>query len=275
MPIYTITGYDASAHTAEETLDAALNAPRGIVSSIVLAGLFGYLFLGALLLMLPSPDAGAAQGWNVFFWAFDQRVPGALKIALYGAIFLAQVLCRLATMTSASRRIFAFSREGGLPCSPRLAKVSIGSRTPAAAIWAGAVLSVLFVWGGKSLAAGGTPVYTVVVSCTVIFLFCSFVIPIALGLFAYGGPKWPAMGPWDLGRAAYSVFAVLSSGARVLIFLLGVQPPNALAWRVTRGFFTGERRGLVGVGEPPCSRAAGRGGHRAAPGRHRTCRSGV
>ncbi len=78
--------------------------------------------------------------------------------------------------------------------------------------------------------------YTVVVSCTVIFLFFSFAIPIALGLVNYGGPKWPKMGPWDIGRGGYTLFAVLSIISMVLIFFIGVQPPNALALNVTVGF---------------------------------------
>jgi amino acid transporter len=236
MPIYTITGYDASAHTSEETLHAAHSVPRGIVSSILWSGVFGYLFLTAFVLMIPNMDEAAKQGWNVFFWALDQQVPATLKTLLYIAIFISQVLCGLATVTSASRMIFAFSRDGGLPFSRALAKVSPQHRTPSAAIWTSSVLAVLFVWGAKWLEAGGTPVYTVVVSCTVIFLFFSFIIPITLGLFAYGGPKWPKMGHWDIGRARYSLFAVLSIIAMALIFFLGVQPPNALALKVTIGF---------------------------------------
>ncbi|WP_414693186.1 amino acid permease, partial [Parvibaculum sp.] len=46
--------------------------------------------------------------------------------------------CGLATVTSASRMIFAFSRDGGLPFSKLLAKVSPTRRTPVAAIWTGA-----------------------------------------------------------------------------------------------------------------------------------------
>jgi len=75
-----------------------------------------------------------------------------------------------------------------------------------------------------------------VVSCTVIFLFFSFAIPIALGLVAYGGARWPQMGPWSLGRAGYSLAALLSIASMALIFVIGVQPPNELAWRVTVGF---------------------------------------
>ena len=236
MPIYTITGYDASAHTSEETVNAALSSPRGIVSSIVWSGVFGYLFLVAFLFMIPNMDDAAKQGWNVFFWAMDQRVPYGMKEFLYALIFVSQVLCGLATVTSASRMIYAFSRDGGLPASKLLAKVSPAHRTPNAAIWTSAILALLFVWGAKLLEAGGTPVYTVVVSCTVIFLFFSFAIPIALGLVNYGGPKWPKMGPWNIGRAGFSLFAVLSIISMVLIFVIGVQPPNALALNATVGF---------------------------------------
>ena len=57
----------------------------------------------------------AKQGWNVFFWAIDQRFPVWLKDVLYVAIFVSQFLCGLATVTSASRMIFAFARDDGLP----------------------------------------------------------------------------------------------------------------------------------------------------------------
>jgi amino acid transporter len=236
LPIYTITGYDASAHTSEETVQASVSVPRGMVSAIIWSGVFGYLFLVAFLLMIPSMDAAAKQGWNVFFWALEQRVPFALREILYALIFLSQVLCGLATVTSTSRMIYAFARDGGLPASRFLARVSPAHRTPNAAIWTGATLALLFVFGAKWLEAGGTPVYTVVVSCTVIFLFFSFAIPIALGLVAYGGPRWPKMGPWNMGRGGYSLFASLSIVSMVLIFIIGVQPPNALAFDATIGF---------------------------------------
>jgi amino acid transporter len=236
LPIYTITGYDASAHTSEETVQASVSVPRAIVSAIIWSGVFGYLFLVAFLLMIPDMAEAARQGWNVFFWAMDQRVPAAIKETLFALIFLSQVLCGLATVTSTSRMIYAFSRDGGLPASSWLARVSAKHRTPNAAIWTGATLALLFVCGAKALEAGGTPVYTVVVSCTVIFLFFSFAIPIALGLFAYGGPRWRKMGPWSMGRGGYTLFALLSIISMILIFVIGVQPPNALAFNATIGF---------------------------------------
>jgi amino acid transporter len=237
MPIYTITGYDASAHTSEETLKAARSVPRAMVMSVVWSTIFGYLFLCAFVLMIPNMDDAAKQGWNVFFWAFDQRVNPAVKEIIYVAVFIAQLLCGLATVTSASRMIFAFSRDGGLPGSHALARVSRKYRTPVAAIWTAAVLAVLFVWGASLVSIAGTSAYTIVVSCTVIFLFISFTFPITLGLLAWGTPKWDRMGPWDLGRGVFTIFAVLSIVSMVLIFVIGIQPPNDWALYITVGFF--------------------------------------
>lgn len=236
LPIYTITGYDASAHTSEETKRAAHSVPRGIVSSIIWSSLAGWIMLCAFVLMIPDMDEAAKQGWGVFFWAINSEMAPAFATALFVAIFIAQWLCGLATVTSVSRMIFAFSRDGGLPGSSALASVSKKHRTPVAAIWTGAILAVLFVWGASSISIAGSSAYAIVVSCTVIFIFLSFTVPIALGLFAHGTPKWDKMGPWDLGPGLFKLFAVLSILSMALIFYLGIQPPNDWALPITVGF---------------------------------------
>lgn len=236
LPIYTITGYDASAHTSEETVKAAVSVPKGMVSSVIWSTVFGYIMLCSFVLMLPNMDDAAKQGWNVFFWAMDAQVNGTVKTILYVLIFLAQLLCGLATVTSLSRMIYAFSRDKGLPASSTLAKVSSKYRTPVAAIWTGAILAVLFVWFTSAITIAGTPAYSIVVSCTVIFIFLSFVLPIALGFAAIGTSKWPVMGPWNMGVGAYKLVAILAVVSMAIIFYIGVQPPNDWALEITLGF---------------------------------------
>lgn len=237
LPVYTITGYDASAHTSEETVKAAHNVPAGMVSSVIWSGLFGWIMLCSFVLMFPSMDGAAQQGWNVFFWAMDERMNPAVRDVLYVMIFVSQFLCGLATVTSVSRMLFAFSRDGGIPgASATLAKVSPRRRVPIAAIWTSATLATLFVWFTSAITIAGTPAYSIVVSCTVIFLFLSFAVPIALGLVTIGGPKWPHMGPWNLGIPVFRLIAVLALAAMVLLFFLGVQAPNTYALPITIGF---------------------------------------
>jgi amino acid transporter len=236
LPIYTITGYDASAHTSEETVKAQISVPKGMISSVLWASIFGYIMLCAFVIMIPNMDEAAKQGWNVFFWAMDSQVNPVVKNILYVAIFISQFLCGLATVTSVSRMIFAFSRDGGLPASKALAKVSPSFRTPVAAIWTGSILSVLFVWLTSEISIGEASAYAIVVSCTVIFLFLSFALPIGLGLLAHGTPKWSKMGPWDMGAAKFKLVAVLALISMVVMFVIGVQPPNDWALYITVGF---------------------------------------
>jgi amino acid transporter len=226
LPIYTVTGFDASAHTAEETHNASHAVPRGIVNSTVLSALFGWVLLCAFVVAIPDMDKAAASGWNVFFGTLDAIFPAPLKLVVYILIFLSQLICGLATVTSASRMIFAFSRDGGLPASGALKHVHHKYRTPVAAIWTASIISVLFTLY--------TPAYTTIVSVTVIFLFLSYGLPIIAGLFAYQ-KTWTKMGPWDLGPT-FRVVAVLSIICVAIITYLGVQPPNDAALQITVGF---------------------------------------
>ncbi|RFB75689.1 amino acid permease [Methylovirgula sp. 4M-Z18] len=236
LPIYTITGYDASAHTSEETLKASDSVPRAMIGSVLWSSLFGWAMLIAFLFLIPNLDDAAKQGGNVFFWALSARLHPAVVMILYIAIFISQWLCGLATVTSASRMIFAFSRDGGLPGSSVLSKVSSTTRSPVAAIWTAAISSVLFVWFASLVNIGNTSAYTIVVSCTVIFLFLSFTIPITLGMLAYGTKKWDRKGTWDLGGGLFKLVCALSILSMVLIFIIGVQPPNDWALYITVGF---------------------------------------
>jgi amino acid transporter len=222
-PIYTITGFDASAHTSEETVQAARNVPRGILRSVYLSGLFGWAMVAAFVLAMPSVGAAAQQGANVFPWLMEQRVPGALGKALWVGIVIANYLCGLACVTSTSRMMYAFARDGGLPGSAQLKQVSPRWKTPVIAIWVTAALAV-----ASTLYA---PAYSTLTTACVIFLYVSYVMPTLCGIFAFG-KTWTKMGPFDLGARLYKGLAVLSVAGVLLVVWIGVQPPNDKALTV-------------------------------------------
>jgi hypothetical protein len=68
--------------------------------------------------------------------------------------------------------------------------------------------------------------YSVITAASVIFLYISYVIPAALGFFAYGR-TWTHMGPWDMGRW-YRVLAVWSVLGCGLLLVVCLWPPNDL-----------------------------------------------
>ena len=237
LPVYTITGYDASAHTSEETRNAAHSVPRGIVSAVFWSSLVGWIMICAITLAIPDLATAASQGWGMFFATMDAILPAGLKMAIYLGILIAQFLCGLATVTSASRMLFAFARDDGMPFGSRaLSSVSPKYRTPVTAIWTSTVLCILYVLLAMSIKVGGTSIYVIVVNSTLVFLFLSFTIPLVAGLFAYGSAKWPTPGPWAMGAGLYKLVTVLAVVGMGVILYIAVAPPNERVFWVVAGF---------------------------------------
>ncbi len=217
LPLYTITGFDASAHVSEETVDARRAVPRGMVSAVLYSAIFGYIMVCSFVLAMQSPPTAAKDGANVFFNLLGGLpVPAVLKDVLYIAIVLANYLCALAGLTSTSRMTFAFARDGGLPASRILRHVSATYRTPVAAIWLVAVVSTLVTLYSSA--------FSVLATGCAVFLYLSYAMPIAAGLLAEGG-KWTEFGPFRLGWLSRP-FALVTTLGALCLWLIGIQPPN-------------------------------------------------
>jgi amino acid transporter len=216
LPAYTITGFDASAHAAEETIGAIENVPRGILRSVLVSGVAGWFLLAVVVMAAPAVPQAAAQGERAFSAILTGVLPWPLWAVLATAIVLAQYLCGLATLTSASRMAYAFARDGGLPWSRAVRWVCPKRRSPPIAIWSVAMASAFF--------ALYTPVYATITAVCTIFLYVSYVVPCALGARAHG-KSWTIMGPWDLG-SWYRPLAIVSTAGCAGLIVIGMQPPN-------------------------------------------------
>jgi amino acid transporter len=234
--VYTITGFDASAHTSEETRNAPREVPKGMIRSVWWSFLFGYIMVCAFVLAIPVQGsvadpadatktimvdgvaAAAKQGWNSFNWLIGQSpMPAVLRDLIIIGIVASNFLCALAGLTSTSRMMYAFARDGGLPASETLRQVSATHRTPGAAIWVGGILSFLATLYGNAFLVLST-------GCAV-FLYISYLMPIISGLLAEMNGSWTHKGPFTLGGASMLVSALAVIGCAILIFV-GVQPPQ-------------------------------------------------
>ncbi len=120
---YTFTGYDASAHMTEETHDAARSGPRGIVMSIVVSLVAGWVLLIGLTFAIQSYDSATGTDTGVppaqiFIDAVGSSMAKVLLVVVVGA----QLFCGMSSVTANSRMIYAFSRDGALPGSSLLAQ---------------------------------------------------------------------------------------------------------------------------------------------------------
>src|SRR5207245_1932398 len=84
LPAYTITGFDASANTAEETVGAAVRVPRGIVSAVAVSGLSGWVMLGAAMATVYTPVYEIMAAVTAIFLYISYVLPTALGLRAYG-----------------------------------------------------------------------------------------------------------------------------------------------------------------------------------------------
>lgn len=116
MSQYTLTGFDASAHLSEETHDASWSAPLGVITSVGVSAVFGLFVLLSLLFSIQdfSNTVGSAYAQPVLQILVDVFGENG-AIVLMTLIMICVWHCGLFSMTSNSRMMFAFSRDGALP----------------------------------------------------------------------------------------------------------------------------------------------------------------
>jgi amino acid transporter len=216
LAAWTFTGYDASAHVSEETHDPGRNAAWGMVLSVAVSGVAGYALLLAVTLAIGDlPAAVAADNPFIFILqsALGSRVGGALVLIAMAAMWF----CGLSSVTSNSRMLFAFARDGGLPFSARLASVAPRWKSPHYAVWASAAAALLVALWSEA--------YSAMVALSTIALYASYGMPIACNLLS----RRPRQrGPWQLGRTstALNLLALAWIATCAVLFVL---PPNQLA----------------------------------------------
>ncbi len=230
-PLFTITGFDASAHTSEETKDAQNTVHKGMLTSVFWSLVFGFVMALGMVLALPSvytvlaadpaqtavskeimatlaaipggpsPADMAILGWSSFATLFNVLIaPSFLgKICAIG-IIIANFFCALSAVTSTSRMVYAFARDGGMP--KFLASVNAQYRTPVAAIWFTGVITFLLVVITTPLNA-----FAALSTGCAMYLYMSYGMPVVAGLLAEG-KTWTKYGNFRLGGLS-KLFAMI------------------------------------------------------------------
>jgi amino acid transporter len=195
---YTITGYDASAHLSEETHKAADGAAKGIWRSIFYSAIGGWILLLAFLFAVQSPDAvnkATLDGFPVTGIFATALTLGWFKVIMIIST-VGQLYCTTSCLTSCSRMMFAFSRDGAVPGGALWARVN-RQKVPVYAVLASSIIAVIITLPAlKSF--GGYPIaFFAVVTIGVIGLYVAFAIPIFLRWRQ--GDSWQP-GNWTIGR---------------------------------------------------------------------------
>ena len=244
---WTYTGYDASAHVAEETVGARMASAWGVFLSVAVSAVVGYIFLVALTTHLPDLSTlfpavlddttlpAASQyyfGGGVAVISILQYNLGQLGDLLAAGIAIAMWFCGLSSVAAAGRMLFAFSRDDGIPGSGWLKRVHHTYRTPANALIAVAVVAWLFTVVAFIVGTGTAII--IITAISTIFLYAAYGLVIFLGATT---SEWTQHRVWSLGRWSRPIAYVAIFWVIVLMILFSFPTSGNISWPFMVGAF--------------------------------------
>jgi amino acid transporter len=226
LTMYTQTGYDASAHTAEETRGASIAAAQGVWRSVFWSAVIGWFVLLALLFAATDVqavnDAGGASN-TIVTTALANDLWAAKMILII--VTVGQLFCGAAGLTSASRTWYAFSRDRAMPgwwLFRRLNRDKVPLYAVIAVSVASLIISIPALWSTDAAPTFPWAFFAIVGICTV-GLYVAYTIPVYLRLRQ--GEAFQR-GPWNLGRHYRWInrIAIVWVAITVVIFFLPFGP---------------------------------------------------
>ncbi|KAJ7187127.1 APC amino acid permease [Mycena filopes] len=216
-PIHVLVpdpSFDARRHMTEETKNAAMAGSVGIVMAIGVSAVLGWFLILGLLFSIQDLEATTGAGQpvtQIFLDTVGENGAIVLMVIVIGAMFF----CGTFSITSNSRMMFAFARDGGIPGHTFFNYVNARWKSPIRTVWLACFLS--FCLGLPSL--GSTVAFSAATSIATIGLYISYAIPIALRVIYRD--KF-VRGPFHLGAFSYpiAVAAVVWIAFIAIIFIL-------------------------------------------------------
>ncbi|KAF2112082.1 amino acid/polyamine transporter I [Lophiotrema nucula] len=233
-PIVTLIGSDSSCHLSEELRDASYILPRAMVATALINYAVGFIMTVTVMSSIGG-DVSAVLGtkygqpWiQILLNATDSRVGTSVMAAIVCVLLM---FCSINVITTASRQIFAFARDGGLPFSSILAQVRPGWDVPV-----NAILATLFFTTLLSLIMIGSSIaFNVITSLGQLGLLLSYIVAISC-IFAKRLRGEPLLqSRFSLGRGGFVVNGIalcfMTLAFALMFFPAAPHPtPQSMNW---------------------------------------------
>ena len=184
-PVYGFVGGDCAVHMAEEIRNAAVIVPRAIMISTFLNGSLGFGMLIAVLFCLgeaslvPTTILSTSLGFPFIQVLLDatRNIPGTAVMA--SIVLIMGISSTVGLLATASRLLWAFSRDRSMPFWGTISKVDKRTSIPVPAVLITTSISALLAL----ISIGSSTAFNDVISITVVGLYSSYIMPLALLLW--------------------------------------------------------------------------------------------
>lgn len=225
MAAYVMYGFDSAGELSEETKKPRKVASRAIVRALVVSGIGGALLLIAALMAAPSLTDKSASGRSLATDGMTYVVLDGLGTGIGRALLvdvaIAVTVCTLSIQTASTRLIFSKSRDGVLPLSRLLGRVSPRTGTPIVPSLLVGVVAILVLF----VNVGQTQLFTALSATAVVVVYLAYLmvtVPLLvrrlrglpIGVDILGGGESFMPGPVavivNLGAVLYGAFMTVN-----------------------------------------------------------------
>jgi amino acid transporter len=141
--VYIFYGFESAGDISEETVDAQRQVPKAMRNALLYGGVASFVLVLGLLLATPQAGIGVVVGGGIN--TILGALPNWLQDFFLVMVIVAFFSCGTAVQGAGARVAFALARDGALPFSHGIKRISPLHHTPVNAILVGTVVPFLFL----------------------------------------------------------------------------------------------------------------------------------
>ena len=202
----------------EEIKDASITLPRAIMGSLAVNATLTFIVIITICYCLGDPEAAAASTTGYPF--IEMLISGTRSLAgtnvMVAIVIIMLAACGITEVAAASRQIWAFARDQGLPGHRWLCRVSPGWNIPLPAVIVSLTISALL----SLINLGSTVALNAITSLGAVAVLSSYFLTI--GTLVYRRAAGPELPPrrWSLGKYGMAINVAALLFLMPLIFFL-------------------------------------------------------
>jgi len=235
---YIFYGFESAGDVAEETRRASHFVPKAMRSSLLYGGIASFVLVAGLLLATPADGKGYANATSFAGGvpAILGQLPAWAQDLFLLVVCIAFFSCGTAVQGAGSRLTYSYARDGAVPASTWVRRVSPRFHTPVNALLIAGIVPVLFtllvninpskdvhiLW---FVFPAGINALTALVSFGVSGIYLSFLLTV-IGSMIARSRGWQPGGAFTLGRWGWPVS--IGAAAYLALMLINIVYPSGL-----------------------------------------------
>jgi amino acid transporter len=197
-PVLSLIGFDCAVHMSEEVKDASTTLPRAMMSAFCFNGLLGFVMAITLSFTLGDVESILASPTGYPFIQLFYNTTGSLAGAsvLVVIVILTLISAAIAEVATASRQLWSFARDGGVPFSHWVGRIQPNWNIPLNAVLISLTVTTLL----SLINIGSTAALNAILALTSVSLLTSYIIVISVVLLKRFRREPLPHARWSLGK---------------------------------------------------------------------------